>query len=196
MKSICEEDGYIDAQLPAVIIAILLLIGLVHLLTNPESTLGPSSLLPYVGLAFIFAVLIFGYYSNMSSLKCPESPFNKHVSPFFLGLVIIGGFIYAAWEVNKSPYHHLVYVFSVMIGIAFCMAIYLGHLRTKALGKTPKPETRSSAQRELDVAMSKAGNAFKRKEYEKVVQILKPHLEQLPQSQKKRYDIAKKYIQN
>lgn len=195
MKSICEEDGYIDSQFPAVITAILLLIGLVHLITHPESSLKSSSLLPYVGLAVIFAILTFGYYSNMSSLKCPESPFNKHVSPFFLGLVIIGGFIYAAWKVNKSPYQHLVYVFSVLIGIAFCIAIYLGHIRTKTLGKTPKPETRSPAQRELDVAMSKAGNAFKRKEYEKVVQILQPHLGQLPQSQRKRYDIAKKYIQ-
>lgn len=195
MKLSNKEYGYIDTQLTTVIVGILLLIGLVHMVTNPEFSINSPSLIIFPGIAVVLAIFAFGYYCNMSSLKCPESPFNKHVSPIFLALIIIGSLAYALWKVNKSPYHYLVFVFGAAIAATIFMGIYLEYVRTRTQKKIYKPDTRSPAQHEADIAVSKAGLAFSKKEYYKVVQILEPHLKRLPQSQRKRYDIAMKHIQ-
>ena len=54
----------------------------------------------------------------------------------------------------------------------------------------------SPARRAANVAASEAGHALKKKEYQKVVKLLKPHLHLLPESQRKRYLLAKKYIRD
>ena len=195
MKLVGKEAGYIDIQLTTVIIGILLLVGLVHLVSNPEFSIKYPSLLLYPGVVVALAILGFGYYVNMSSLKCPESPFNQHVSPLFITGIIIGGLAYAMWKINKSPYHHLLFVFGTAIVAAIFISVYLENIRTKTEEKNKqKPDTSRLGQREADTAMSEARLAFKKKEYDKVVQILELHLNILPESQRKRYEIATKHI--
>jgi hypothetical protein len=195
MKRFSQEDGYIDSQLPPVILGILLLVGLVHMITSPEFDTRSSIWMPYLGVVIIYAILAFGYYSNMSSLECPESPFNKHQSPLFLGIIIIGGMAYAMRKVDGSAYQHLKYLFGVTIAVAVIMIVCLGRVRKKFQNSIEETEAKSPAEHEMHAAMSKAGSAFKRKDYDQVVQILEPHLKQLPASQRKRYNIAKKHIQ-
>ncbi|MFC1886469.1 hypothetical protein ACFLZM_05375 [Thermodesulfobacteriota bacterium] len=125
IKLFGKEDGYIDTQLTPVFIGILLLIGLVHLVTNPEFSMKSPSLMIYPGVAVISAIFAFGYYSNMSSLECPESPFNKHMSPFFISVITIAGLAYAIWKVNKTPFHHLIFIFGALIAAAIFMAVYI-----------------------------------------------------------------------
>ena len=195
MKLSCKENGYIDIQLTLVIVGILLLVGLVHLITYPEYSLKHPSLILYPGVAAVFTIFAFGYYSNMSSLKYPESPFNKHVSPLFIAIQIIGALAYAIWKINKSPYHHLLFVFGAAIVAAIFISVYLENIRTKTEEKNKqKPDTSRLGQREADTAMSEARLAFKKKEYDKVVQIPELHLNILPESQRKRYEIATKHI--
>ena len=135
MKLVSKEAGYIDIQLTPVVIGILLLVGLVHLVSNPEFSIKYPSLLLYPGVVVVLTILGFGYYSNMSSLKCPESPFNKHVSPLFIAGIIIGGLAYAMWKVNKSPYHNLMFLFGALIVAAGFMALYLGYIQKKTQEK-------------------------------------------------------------
>ena len=59
-------------------------------------------------------------------------------------------------------------------------------LQEERLARAPSPQ-----QRAANVACSEAGHAFKRGEYPRVVELLAPHLELLPPSQKKRYEIAR-----
>lgn len=53
----------------------------------------------------------------------------------------------------------------------------------------PSPE-----QRAANSACSEAGHAFKNEEHAKVVELLSPHLEYLPVSQRKRYEISLKLM--
>jgi hypothetical protein len=58
-----------------------------------------------------------------------------------------------------------------------------------------RAQTPSAEQRALLAAAAKAGHAFKKGDYQKVVELLRPHLVLLSSSQRKRYDVALSHVQ-
>ena len=115
-----NQKGYMDLQTPPIIIGVVLTVGLIHHLVKSETL----SLLSYLAVAIIFAVFALGFYMNIDSLKCPESPFNKHTSPFFIAFLVIGSLAYGIWKLYKGPHAVFLYIFGIGMAITVVYLIY------------------------------------------------------------------------
>lgn len=120
-----NQKGYIDLQTPLIIIGVILIVGLVHYLAITETL----SFLSYLAVAIIFAVFGFAFYVNIDSLKCPESPFNKHTSPYFIACCVIASLGYGIWKLYNGPHTVFIYIFCIGITITVIYAILSAFLR-------------------------------------------------------------------
>ena len=116
-----------DLQTPPVIMGVVLTVGLTHYLASTETV----PLLSYLGVAVIFAVFALGFYMNIDALKAPESPFNKHASPFFIAFWAIGSLAYGMWKLHNNQHTVFLYIFGVGIGITVIYSVYASSLRSK-----------------------------------------------------------------
>ena len=122
-----NQKGYMDLQTPPIIIGLVLTVGLTHFLASTEMV----PILSYLGVVIIFAVFALGFYMNIDSLKCPESPFNKHTSPFFIAFLVIGSLAYGIWKLYKGPHAVFLYIFGIGICLTVIYAVYALSLRSK-----------------------------------------------------------------
>ena len=109
------QRGYLDNQLPPVIIGALMTL----IAAGAASPSGPASNLPGVAV-YLLAVLglacfSWGMYLNAESLKYPESPFNKHVSPWLIGVIAVAALGHSAWTTFEGRYAALSYVFAAAL---------------------------------------------------------------------------------
>ncbi|MFC1523908.1 hypothetical protein ACFL6N_03875 [Thermodesulfobacteriota bacterium] len=68
---------------------------------------------------------------NWDSVQYPESPFNRHVSPFLLGALVIGVLGYAAWKFYSTPLKVFTYLFIPAAIIVVGLSIYLENISLK-----------------------------------------------------------------
>ena len=120
-----------DVQLPPVILGAILFIGLTSSInfTGPLSNMSPVFIYP----GFILSALLFalGSYFNKSALECPESPFNRHISPVFFALIIIAALGYGIWEVYSTPFRMLVFFFIAGIILEIFICTFLLRLQRR-----------------------------------------------------------------
>lgn len=121
-----------DNQLPPIIIGALLILPVAG---NAPPAGALSDLPPpavYVLVVLGLACFSWGMYLNAESLKYPESPFNKHTSPWLLAVIVIGCLGFSAWETFGGLYGELAYVFGA--GIIAAVAATLRAV-TRSTGK-------------------------------------------------------------
>ena len=132
-----KKKGYIDNQLPPIIIGLLLMVGAVRYIMIPENLTEMSSLRGGLILLFSVPFFVFGFWSNWVSVTSPESPFNKHMSPFFLGGLVVGALGYGAWCFYSTHLKVLVYFFVPAAVFVAGLSIYLETVRLKDIGGEP-----------------------------------------------------------
>ena len=128
-----NQNGYMDAQLPPIIIGAILFVGLVHVINTPEDSSKYSPVLIYLGFLVPAALFVLGCYMNKESLECPESPFNKHVSPILIATIIIGSLGYGIWRIYSTPYKLLVFFFAAGIIASIVTCVLL--IRSRFFGR-------------------------------------------------------------
>lgn len=128
MKSIANnrrEEGYIDIQLPPVILGAIMLVATVHAIAASELQLTVSSVAPYLFTALSLLFFGFGIYVNLDSLGHEESPFNQHQSPLTILALVFGSLLYAIWRLYGTPFDLLFYILIAAVVAAIVEIIYL-----------------------------------------------------------------------
>ena len=125
MKGFRREEGYINIQLPPVILGVIILLGIAHLLTNPDFSSSVPSYLPYLVVVFALSLFGLGIFLTMQTWKYPESPFNQHTSPLAMFGIIFSSLAYAMWQLSGPQYDTLFYVLGGGVIAAVIAALYM-----------------------------------------------------------------------
>ncbi len=128
-----------DMQIPPVIFGVVLLIGLAAATGNREYAELISIRVLITVLVLSFGSIGLGFYVNYDSLKAPESPFNKHVSPLLLGAVTAGALVFSMWRAHGSRYNFLVYIFAAGCAGVISAVIVLVRIQNRTLAEEEKP---------------------------------------------------------
>lgn len=124
-----RQRGYMDNQLPPVVIGLVLVVGAVSYLSGTPGAGAVAAAGVYLVVALGLAAIAWGVYLNKESLKHPESPFNKHTSPWLIAAVVIGGLGHAAWTARSGPHPELSYLLGISMVLAVLVLIFSARQR-------------------------------------------------------------------
>ena len=124
MSSRSRQTGYMDNQMPPILIGILLVVPVVNYVATAGPMTGLSAAVVYLVVVLAFASFSWGIYLNIDSLRYPESPFNKHTSPVVIGVLVAGCLGYSAWTLRGGQLDGLVYLFAAGAVAAMAAMLY------------------------------------------------------------------------
>ena len=124
-----KQAGYMDMQLMPAVMGIVILIGALGLITNPEFNPDNGWLLISVVMFLGTGALLYGYAMHLYALGYPESPFNKHTSPLFMTILCAGPLAFAAYRFYSADMRAGFILYAVLSLLVLMVSFGLAFIR-------------------------------------------------------------------